>query len=467
MKKLLIVLLALTVIGICAFADDAMAAPAPAPIGTFTAWNTGTMVAYNSVNSAAGTTGWINPWDTAAGIDQEWEFGYHGKDYGFYADLEFGMDNFGNNILSDPAAALLNSLVASKVGNPPYTGATTAATSSGQGATISRFATYYNFVPGLLSIQLGKPRQGRAPGALIEGSMGGFYMNSNFGAALSLLPISGFSAFVFAGVPAAGDLVSNLGNQLTFSGEYNMPNVFDASLMYSTINSEFTGGVTVTAIKPFTLVLGFDYTAAAAASTTAQYLYPDAPYAPYLLANGTTLVYNDPITPAANVATTKLWVSGGGKVIDNLTVNLDFSYKGNAQVTTAKAVGYVAAAPAIPANATSGQPAVAAVKQVDPALAVVATNTSIGFEAQVEYALGDMYAVGARLGYDDGNGVGLFGSNLGDIGDNGGVLVYPYIKANFANGSYVSFGISYESGAGVSVNNQSLLQIPISYVWSF
>jgi len=352
MKRLLIVLLALTVLGVFAFADD-MAAPAPAPIGTFTSWNTGTALLYNSVNGAAATTGWGPAWDSVSGIDQEWTFGYAGKGYGFSADLEFGMDNFGNSGASATGV---------------------------QGATISRFYTYYDVLPSMVEVILGKPRMGRAPGSLVEGMDSQFYMNSQFGAALKLLPMSGFSAWAFAELPQSG-AVSNLGSQLTFSAEYTMPDVFYANAMYSTINSDFSGGVKVTAIKPLTIVAGWDYKSSA----------------------------------------TAIWASAGGSFVDKLTTNLDFAMKSTSAVT------------------------------------------SIGLEAQAQYAIGT-YGVGARVGYDDGQGVGVFGDNLGDIGDNGGVLVYPYVVANFDNGSSVQFGVSYESGAN---NMKSLLQIPILYVWAF
>jgi len=376
MKKLLIVLLALTVLGVFAFADDAMAAaPAPAPIGTFTAWNNGIAVLYQSINGGTGQTTWEPAWDSVTGIDQEWEFGYHGKNYGFYADLEFGMDNFGNS--GDLIAAMTSK-------TPPTTW---------QGATISRFATYYDVAPSLVRVEIGKPRAGRAPGGFAEGgSMGQFYLNSQFGADIQLLPVSGFSATVFTLIPEA-TADTNYSKSLTFVADYNMPNVFDVNAMYSTINDEFTGGVTVTAVKPASIVVAWDLNTL----------------------NGTV----------ANV-----WASVGGTFVPNLYTALDLEYMSNASSTLASSVN------------------------------------SFGSEAKVEYTLTPMYAVGVRFGYADGkaNGSNLWGTNLGDILNEGGVLVYPYVKANFDNGSFVSLGVAYESGAGAGV---SAIQIPLAYVWSF
>jgi hypothetical protein len=371
MKKLLVVLLALTVLGIFAFADDAMA-PAPAPIGTFTSWNTGDAILYQTVNGGSATTAWGPDWDSLYGIDDEWTFAYHGKNYGFTADLEFGMDNFGNTTITATSTLPI------------------------EGASLSRFYTYYDFVPGMLEVDLGKPRIGRAPGALAEGgSLGQFYMNSQYGAAVQLLPQSGFSAGVFTLIPAdtlnaanGYGTATNYGNQLSFEAEYNMPNVFDVNAMYSTINDEFTGGITVTAIKPATFVLAWDLNTLTA--TKAQ-----------------------------------VWLSGGGKFIPNLETDLDLDYY----------------------SLSTG------------------SVSSFEVEAKAEYSFNAMYAVGARIGYGDGKGAGLWGTNVGDIPNVGGVLVYPYVKANFDNGSYVTLGFSYESGAGNT--NYAEFQLPISYVWSF
>lgn len=391
MKKLLIVLLALTVIGVFAFAQDA--APAPAPIGTFTSWNTSTVALYQALGGVGpGTTTWMPAWDSVSGIDQEWEFAYHGKNYGFYADLEFGMDNFGNTnnsslyltmttadalAISTPTAA---NIAAAAKADAAYTAAV-----NGNGSTISRFATWYDVAPGLVRIEIGKPRAGRAPGGFADGgSMGQFYLNSAFGADIQLLPTKGLSATVFSQIPE-GTVSADYADNLTFVADYNMANVFDVNAMYSTINDEFTGGVTVTAVKPATIVLAWDLN-----------------------------------TLAGTVA--NVWGSVGGTFVPNLYLALDLEYMSNGSNT------------------------------------LPSTVNSFGTEAKAEYTVTPMYAVGARIGYADGkaHGSNLWGTNLGDILNEGGVLVYPYVKANFDNGSYVSLGVSYESGAGDGV---SALQI--------
>jgi len=221
--------------------------------------------------------------------------------------------------------------------------------------------------------------------------MGQFYLNSQFGADLQLLPIQGFSATVFSLIPE-GTVATNYGNSLSFVADYNMPNMFDVNFLYSTINKEFTGGVTITAVKPASIVVAWDLN-----------------------------------TNAGTVA--NVWGSVGGTFIPSLYLALDLDYVSNGSN------------------------------------ALASTVSSFATEAKAEYTVTPMYAAGVRVGYADGkaNGSGLWGCNLGDILNEGGVLFYPYVKANFDNGSYVSLGVSYESGAGAGT---SAIQIPLSYVFS-
>ena len=151
-----------------------------------------------------------------------------------------------------------------------------------------------------------------------------------------------------------GTVATDYADSLTFVADYNMANVFDLNAMYSTINDEFTGGVTVTAVKPATIVLAWDLNTL----------------------SGTKM---------------NTWASVGGTFVPNLYLALDLDYY-------SYSTGSV---------------------------------SSFGAEAKAEYTLTPMYAIGARVGYSDGNGNGLWGCNLGDILNQGGVMVYPYVKAKF------------------------------------
>ena len=76
---LLLLVVALTAVGVSAFAD-----------GTWTAWNQGNFYPYISFDSNTGIAGWGPNYDAAGGIDQEWTFAYAGKNYGFDMTTEFG-----------------------------------------------------------------------------------------------------------------------------------------------------------------------------------------------------------------------------------------------------------------------------------------------------------------------------------------------------------------------------------------
>jgi hypothetical protein len=92
-------------------------------------------------------------------------------------------------------------------------------------------------------------------------------------------------------------------------------------------------------------------------------------------------------------------------------------------------------------------------------------------ELQGEYAMG-MYSLGAQIGYD--SGTGLFNGNVGDWG---GFELWPYVKANFDNGSFFKIGFLYASGMGtdngfatwngITAAQKAVIAIPIVYVWAF
>jgi len=81
-------------------------------------------------------------------------------------------------------------------------------------------------------------------------------------------------------------------------------------------------------------------------------------------------------------------------------------------------------------------------------------------ELDLQYAMG-MWVLGATAGYDTGTGIN--GSGTGVPGS--GVTVYPYVKANFDNGSNVKIGFIYASGSGTSPVAQ--MGLPILYTIAF
>jgi hypothetical protein len=152
MRKTLILLVALALIGTAAFAD-----------GKFTAWNQGNLYLSTQVGSAPATYGWGPGWDAAAngvgiGVDQEYSFGWDGKNIGFSGTFEFGATGL---------------------------------------SQISWFGTYYKFAD-LVKLTLGAPRVDYRQYDYIEGGAAGSrFVNGNYSATIEVTPIKGLT-FAYA-----------------------------------------------------------------------------------------------------------------------------------------------------------------------------------------------------------------------------------------------------------------------------
>ncbi len=104
--------------------------------------------------------------------------------------------------------------------------------------------------------------------------------------------------------------------------------------------------------------------------------------------------------------------------------------------------------------------------------------TAFAAELALEYAVSGPYAIGALVGYDNGDGANWF---EGGYGGYAGFMINPYFAINFANGSRVRVGVLYASGVSSvtsdpsnqlgpnfpSTVTQAVIGIPIDYVWSF
>jgi len=365
MKKVALSLLALTFVGASAFGDDAAAAPKP--IGTFTAWNEGIVQLYKQSGGSDATVGWGPAWNNVTGIDQEWSFGYDGKDYGFSGTLEFGQDNFGNSGVD-------------------------AATGAGVSApSLSWFGTYYKFNK-YLELQVGKLRVGdyRPAGTLIEGNWATRIASSEFGPLLQVTLVDNLSLGVFANINQ-GALVKNYPYFLNYGAAYTVPNLGKATATYRNVDRILNGGVSVSVLAPATITAAFQTQA----------------------------------DNSSSIISKKFTASIGGDFVENFTTNLD--------------VGY---------SAANG------------------SDDALGFEVQAQYAIG-AYALGARVGYENvaGGGGTLLWGNTDGIDGSGGFEIYPYGTVNFDNSSSVTIGFFYTSG-GIK-GSESLVEIPITYVWSF
>lgn len=126
MKRLVIaaVVLALVAAAIPVMAD-----------GKFTAWNQGNVFLYAQAGADPAFVGWGPGWDlakdgTGIGVDQEWAFGWDGKNIGFSGTFEFGNTGLGS---------------------------------------ISWFGTYFKFAD-IVKVTLGKPRIDYRQFTFIEGA---------------------------------------------------------------------------------------------------------------------------------------------------------------------------------------------------------------------------------------------------------------------------------------------------------
>jgi hypothetical protein len=200
--------------------------------GKFTAWNEGVLYPYITVGSIT-TNGWAPHFDPPGnGIDQEWGFGYDGKDFGFTGTFEFGMDNF-----------------------------------AASAANLSWFSTYYK-VGDLARITLGKPRMSDyTQFSMIEGNDSGLrFSDSDFGGFLQVTPVTGLSVGAALYVPkadafantAALDYANNFGIALS----YAVPDMMTLALYYrasggATGTKQFTAGANISAVKAFPITVSY------------------------------------------------------------------------------------------------------------------------------------------------------------------------------------------------------------------
>jgi len=89
------------------------------------------------------------------------------------------------------------------------------------------------------------------------------------------------------------------------------------------------------------------------------------------------------------------------------------------------------------------------------------TQFDVGVVVNGEFAM-DKLALGASIGYD--TAAVIVGSGEGTPG--AGFSLFPYVKANFANDSYLKAGFVYASGNDLN-GNTAIMGIPILYVVAF
>jgi hypothetical protein len=240
MKRLVIaaVVLALVAAAIPVMAD-----------GKFTAWNQGNLFLYGQVGSDPAFVGWGPGWDlakdgTGIGIDQEWAFGWDGKNIGFSGTIEFG--------------------------------------SKGP-AQLSWFGTYYKFAD-LVKVTLGAPRIDYRQFTFIEGAGFNRLVNGEYSITAELTLMKGLTIGLVNYVPlgtgyaatrtidvAAGngyqaissssavDIVKNLG----FGAMYAVPDLGTFMAQYKSNSNTMDIGANISAIKNIGIevaaAVGFTY----------------------------------------------------------------------------------------------------------------------------------------------------------------------------------------------------------------
>jgi len=253
-----------------------------------------------------------------------------------------------------------------------------------------------------LKVTLGAPRIDYVQWTYIEG-FGAYsrFVNADLSAAFEIKPMDGLTIGLADYIPQVLASGLNIGN-LASGANLDIGNNFGVLASYTMAN------------------LG---------TFTAQYKRQDS--------NG-----------AGTLTSSSLGVGVLISAMTGISINAGFNYDLVNSLMAVSASGKVSMAPIL--------------VEADVAFKQVSSSVS-SFAAEVlgEYDMGTM-GVGAQVGYDDGNGVGLLGEGASAAWD--GFQIYPYVVANFDNGSYIRLGFVYASGAN---SHAAVIAIPIQYVWAF
>jgi len=411
MKKAWIFLIALALLAFSMpiFAD----APAAPAAGSFHAWNQGNLFPYYSVGGGTGEWGWGPTWDISAGAAGT------GTPAIDPIDQEWTFSYDGNNYGFSGTFEFGGGWFA------------LAPTSPGGGA-LSWFQTYYKFGD-LVKVTIGRPRfNDYTEFSQIEGNNWKRFGDSDYMAILQVFPTAGASiaaalyvpyvtadAAAVAGSLSGSTLKPDYADNFGLAASYAVPNLVTVKLMGRV--SEQGAGIT---------------------NNNSEY-----------------------ISGAFNIAAVK-------DVVVNGAVQANLSNSSNTVISA-----FVSGSAAMFAPLTlAADLAIVEQSASQPSNAV--PQTAIVIELNAEYVVAAPFSIGAIVGYD--GGAGWFNQQIGNYEtDNAwnGLEIFPYVKANFDNGSSLKIGVVYTSGgiAGTAApvqgqtNNasQSVLAIPIIYVWAF
>ena len=273
------------------------------------------------------------------------------------------------------------------------------------------WGTYYKPFGDVLKVTLGAPRIDYVQWTYLEG-FGAYtrFINSDLSTTFEIKPVGGLTIALADYIPWSGLNGNSLGNAGT--------------------------GMNLDIADNFGVLAS--YTMDNLGTFTAQYKRQDSAPA------------------AATLTSSEIGVGVAISAIKNFAINAAFGLRTDAVQDSLMAFSASAKVTLTPVWVAAD----VAYKQVNPSL------NSFAIEAGGEYDIG-MLGVGAQVGYDDGNGVALIGELAS--GSWAGFEIQPYVAANFDNGSYIRLGIVYASGAGPtgSPQSNSLIAIPITYLWAF
>jgi hypothetical protein len=260
------------------------------------------------------------------------------------------------------------------------------------------FETHYKFDK-FAVLTIGKPRmEDYTVNTDIEGAFNERFGNKRFGAALQVTPIQGLSVGIFTQVPTSGVFAK------TFNGTSWQVIGTAAPIDYK---NNLVGGASYALPKFGNVMAQYSSITKSASVGVRTSIVPKV-----------HIIADYEIGLADTSALTHRLIASAGSSLGPVTLDSDFIYKYAASVSM------------------------------------------FAGEAQAEWDSGP-YAIGLRLGYDDGKGADLFSHALGSWD---GYEIYPYMAKNFDNGSSVNLGIVYATGAN---GHSSLISVPLIYVWCF
>jgi hypothetical protein len=286
-------------------------------------------------------------------------------------------------------------------------------------AQISWFGTYYKFGD-IAKVTIGKPRfNDYTDFTAIEGQNFARFGDSDFTGILQLFPASGASiaAALYSpntGIGAVGNSAAgvgaDLGNNFGVAASYAVPNVAAVKVMYKA-REQVLGD---TGVQGPPVNSAFQRVVSGSVSYSG-------------MKGSTAIVGAQADISDSNNTVITAFLTGSTTTMAPLTLAADLAIKNSASPS----------------------------------------QTAYFVEVQGEYVVAAPWSFGVQVGYDGGSATGVkVGWYDGGAGEWTGFELWPYMKANFDNGSYFKVGFVYASADSTGASN-AVIAVPIVYVWVF